>query len=441
MDYSEAVAYLDGLGIDAMRTLTPSLERIEALCEALDHPERSAPAIHIGGTNGKSSVARIATAVLGAAELKVATFSSPHLESVRERISLAGQPISEEDFADAFDHLYPYLEVVERNLDAKLSYFEVLTGLFFLWAAEAPVDALVVEVGLGGRWDATNVVPSVVQVITNVALDHTEFLGSDRIAIAREKAGIIKPDGIVTTGERSPDILQLIRTAANDAGAAVAALGSDFKVNENLVALGGRYLSLETSVRSYEGMFLPLNGPHQGLNAAVALEAVTAFLPARELDQEIVAAGLAAVTAPGRLEVVRQGTDEAPAVVVDVAHNPDGSSALVAALAEGFAFEQVTFVFGVLMDKDHVGMLAELTRIPARLIVTGPSTPRARPPAEIAAAAEEVGLRPEIVDDPRDAVAAALADAAPGELVCITGSHYLVGEVRGLFETSPAGSP
>lgn len=440
MHYEEAVDYLDRLGIDAMRGLAPSLHRIEALCAALAHPERSAPAIHIAGTNGKTSVARIVTALLGAAGLKVATFSSPHLENVRERLSLAGVPISEEDFAGAFTHLFPYIETVEAELDEKLSYFEVLTGLFFLWAAEAPVDALVVEVGLGGRWDATNVVPSSVQVLTNVALDHTDLLGSDRIAIAREKSGIIGPEGIVVTGERAPDVLQVIRTAANDAGAAVAAIGSDFEVEENNVAVGGRYLGLRSSVRSYEGAFLPLHGAHQGVNAAVALEAVTAFLPARELDPEIVIQGLASVTAPGRLEVVRQGTDVAPAVLVDVAHNPDGMSASVSALAEGFAFEHLTFVFGVLSDKDHVGMLTELTRIPARVVVTSPASPRARSAEEVGAAAQQVGLQAEVVPDARDAIATALGASGPGDLVCIIGSHYLVGEARQMFEDSSAGS-
>src|ERR687896_23160 len=207
VDYAEAEAYLDALGVDAMKRLAPSLHRIEALCAALDHPERRLQAIHVTGTNGKTSTARIATSLLGATGLTVGTYTSPHLETVRERIALSGELISKDDFGDVFDHMRPFLMHVEESLGERLSYFEVLTALFFLWAAETPVDAAVVEVGLGGRWDATNVMDAQVAVVTNVALDHMSLLGQDRATIAREKVGIIKDDAIVVTGERAPDIL------------------------------------------------------------------------------------------------------------------------------------------------------------------------------------------------------------------------------------------
>jgi dihydrofolate synthase/folylpolyglutamate synthase len=353
---------------------------------------------------------------------------------VRERISFGSEPLSEEAFAEAFEHLFPYLGMVESQLEEKLTYFEVLTGLFYLWAAEAPVDAAVVEVGMGGRWDATNVAPSSVQVLTNIALDHTELLGEDRITIAREKAGIIKQGSSVVTGERLPDVLAVFEEASAEVGATLTVLGKDLELKENSVAIGGRYLTIETSGgQVHEGLFLPLHGSHQGVNAALALEAVAKFLPSNPLEEDVVTEGFAQVTGAGRLEMVRQGTDALPPVVIDVAHNPDGMSALVSGLIEGFAFDTVHVVFGALADKDYPGMLTELTRLPCKLFACAPDSPRATPAAEIAEAAERVGLEAKTLDNVAAAVAAANADAGPADLVCVTGSHYVAGEARDLL--------
>jgi dihydrofolate synthase/folylpolyglutamate synthase len=431
MGYEEAEAYLDALGVDAMKKMAPSLHRIEALCEALDHPERRVQAIHVTGTNGKTSTARIATALLGATGLKVGTYTSPHLESVRERISLAGEPISKEDFGEAFDHLRPYLAHVEASVGERLSYFEVLTALFFLWAAETPVDAVVVEVGLGGLWDATNVVDGAVAVVTNVALDHTALLGEDRQTIAREKVGIVKDGAVVVTGERSPDILPIVTEAARAKKAVVSAFGTDFDLTDNRVAFGGRYIAVEASGSTYDGLFLPLHGSHQGVNAAVALEAVSRFLPSQQLDPGVVAEGLAAVTAPGRLETFR--SEGAPPVVLDVAHNPDGMAAFVYSLVEAFAFDRAVVVLGVLADKDYRGMLAELARIPCFLVLTEPRNARAVPASELEDAAADFGLDAQIVDDVADAVKVAMESAAAKDIVLVTGSHYVVGEARPLL--------
>lgn len=431
MTYEEAISYLDALGQDKMLGLGPSLRRIEAICEALDHPERTVPAIHVGGTNGKTSVGRMATRLLMASGLKVATYSSPHLVSVTERLSLDGEAISEEDFAETFDHLMPYLEHVEADLGERLSYFEVLTALFFLWAAEVPSDALVVEVGLGGRWDATNVVPSQVQVITNVDLDHTALLGGDRVTIAREKAGIVKNGTHLVTGERAPDVIAILAEAAEAAETQLVRLGTGFEVDQSLVAVGGRYVDITTSARSYEGLFLPLHGAHQGTNAAVALEAVTRFLPAKELEPLLVAEGIGGVSAPGRLEVLRTADDIS--VVLDVAHNPAGMSALVTSLIEGFAFEKVLVVFGALSDKDHVGMLTELARLPAHMLITKPDSPRALGMATIGEVVEGLGLTSERVEAVPAAVGRAVSLATSADLICITGSHYVVGEARSLL--------
>jgi len=428
VSYREAVAYLDALGIDAMKDVKPTLDRIEALCEAMDHPQNAVPVLHITGTNGKSSVARIASSLLGAVGLSVGTFTSPHLETIRERIAHNGAPIGEEDFGALFDQVKPYVDLVEDRRGERLTYFELLTGMFYLWAADQPVDAAVVEVGLGGRWDATNVAAAPVAVITNIGLDHTEFMGDDRRSIAAEKAGIVKSDAVVVTGERDPEILTIFREVAEQNHAELLTADRQFGVIENKVALGGRYLTMKTSAREYDGLFLPLHGSHQGTNAAIALQAVTSFLPAQELAEDVVNEGLAAVTVPGRLETI-PGREGAP-VVLDVAHNPDGMSALVTGLTETFAFERVVFVFGVLRGKDHLGMLRELARVPCTIIATEPASGRALPVTDLSAAAEDLGLESTVSSSVAGAVAAALEMAGPSGLVCITGSHYVIGEAR-----------
>lgn len=437
MAFDEALSYLEGLGIDAMKATSPSLHRIRALCDSLGNPERTLRCIHITGTNGKTSTARIAGSLLAATGLSVGTYTSPHLESMRERIARADEPISEAEFGEVFDHLRPFLNLVEKQLDEKLTYFEVLTGLFFLWAAEAGVDAAVVEVGLGGRWDATNVVKSSVAVITNIGLDHTRLLGGDKGVIAKEKAGIINEDSVTVSAERVPDIVATIRAEALGAGADSSFINDDWELIENGVAVGGRHLSIRTSFGEYDGLLLPLHGAHQGVNAALALEAVGRFLPARGLGEDLVREGLSAVIVPGRLEAVRS-TAAHPTVVLDVAHNPDGVSALVGSLIEEFAFDQVHFVVGVLDDKDHRGMLAELSRVPGTVTTTTPRGVRAIAAAELASTGRELGLECEAVDVPEEAVSRAVGRAGPTEIVCVTGSHYVVGEVRSSVKDAAA---
>lgn len=433
MGYNDACAHLEALGVDAMKHMAPSLKRIEAICVALDHPERSIPAVHITGTNGKTSTARIATSLLTAAGLNVGTYTSPHLESVNERIAFNGSAISDDEFGEVFDHIKPYLDVVEGNLTESLSYFEVLTAMFFLWATEKPVDALVVEVGLGGRWDATNVILAPVAVITNIALDHTALLGSDRATIAREKAGIIKPGAQVVTGELSPDALGVITEEAEAVEANVSVIQRDFGATENTLAIGGRYLTLFTSNGTYDEIFLPLHGDHQGDNAAIALEAVTRFLPLQTFEEALVSEGFATATVDGRLETIRRASGSEGAIVLDVAHNPEGMSALVSSLIEAFPFERVVVVVGILEDKDHAGMLSELARLNAHLVVTKARSSRSVDPGELAKAAEALGLTAEVIEDVESAVSRAVAIAEPGDLVCVTGSHYVVGEARSVL--------
>lgn len=414
-----------------MKHLAPSLARIEAICEALDHPERSIPAIHITGTNGKTSTAAICSSLLGAVGLSVGTYTSPHLVSVTERLSLSGHPISEEEFGEVFAHMRPYLELTEKRLGDTLSYFEVLTAMFFLWAAEKPVDALVVEVGLGGRWDATNVLPAQVAVITNIGFDHMQLLGNDRATIAGEKAGIIKPGSVAVIAERSPDALAVIEAEAAKNEVPLSLSERDFHVTDNQLAIGGRYLSLTSSARSYEGLFLPLHGAHQGINAAAALEAVTRFVPTRELDEDVVAEGFASAKVPGRLEIVRQGDAVSASILLDVAHNPDGMSALVSALIEAFAFDRVILVLGILADKDHEGMLREIARLDAHVIATEATSVRSVSASDLGKAAEGLGLEASVIEDVPTAIEQAVRLAGAEDLICITGSHYVVGEARG----------
>jgi dihydrofolate synthase / folylpolyglutamate synthase len=436
--FSDAQAYLNSLGIDAMKKGAPSMHRIEAACEILGHPERTVQVIHITGTNGKTSVARITSALLSATGLSVGTYTSPHLQNVRERIALSGEPISEDAFGDLFDHVFPFVQLVQEQLGEQLTFFEVLTAMFFLCAAETPVDVAVVEVGLGGRWDATNVVQAPVSVITNIGLDHVELLGRNAETIAREKSGIIKPNAQVVTAERKPNVLEVIRSEAATQGAEVSEIGRDFSVTDNRVALGGRFLSVRTTAREYNGLFLPLHGSHQGTNAACALEATTRFL-AHPLSDEVVAEGFASTVVPGRLETLRAQQRPGLPVIVDVAHNPDGMSALISSLIEAFAFDQVRFVIGILGDKDYRGMLQELVRIPCSIFFTVPKSVRAVPMRDLVEAGAELGLSSQASADVERAVASALGAAEEHDLVCITGSHYVVGEARSyLLETSVA---
>lgn len=433
MTYPEALAYLDALGVDAMKKLAPSTHRIEALCDLLNHPERVVPAIHITGTNGKSSTARIATSLLSAAGLSVGTYTSPHLQSVRERIALNGDPIGEDAFADLFDHIKPYVETVEAELSEKISYFELMTAMFFLWAAETPVDAIVVEVGLGGRWDATNVLPSSVPVITNVDLDHTAMLGSTAEEIAAEKVGIVKTDSTLVTGERSPSVLGVLSRQAPQ----MSVLDKDFGILENRVAFGGRYLSLRSNDRTYEGLFMPLHGSHQGVNAAIALEAVSRFLPPASLGHEVVLEGLSTATARGRLESTHMEGSAVP-IVLDVAHNPAGMSAMITSLVEAFAFDRAVFVIGVLSDKDHLGVLSEVARVRGTVIATEARSSRSIPSAQLADVARELGMNAEAIPDVRGAFERAQETATDADLICVTGSHYVVGEARDLLLPSDA---
>ncbi|MDI2030819.1 folylpolyglutamate synthase/dihydrofolate synthase family protein [Saccharopolyspora sp. TS4A08] len=428
--------------------IEPSLDRMRALTDLLAEPQRGYPVVHIAGTNGKSSTTRIIDALLTGLELRTGRYTSPHLQLATERIGVDGAPISPEGYVEAYRDVAPYVSIVDSQNDVKMSKFEVLTGMAFAAFAEAPVDVGVVEVGLGGSWDATNVADANVAVICPVALDHAEYLGTDLAGIAREKAGIIKPDSVVIMASQPAEAQPEIMNRIAEVDATVAREGQEFGVLERTVAVGGQLLKLQGLGGVYDEIFLPLHGEHQARNAALALAAVEAFFGAgadRQLDVERVRSGFASVIVPGRLERVRA----APTVLVDAAHNPHGARALADALSSEFSFRKLVAVIGVLGDKDARGILAELEPVVEELVLTRNSSPRSMDPDELAGVALEIFGQDRIMVEPRldNAVEQAIQLAEetddPGESVSgggvvITGSVVTAGEARALFGKEPA---
>jgi dihydrofolate synthase/folylpolyglutamate synthase len=421
--------------------MVPDRERITALLDLLGSPQRSYPSVHVTGTNGKTSTARMVDALLRAFGLRVGRYTSPHLESITERIAVDGEPLSAEDFVAAYDDVAPYAELLDARGPEPLTYFELTTAMAFAAFAEMPVDAAVVEVGLGGTWDATNVLDAPVAVVTPIDLDHTQVLGDTVAAIAAEKAGIIHGGATLIAAVQQPEAADpLIRRAA-EVGATVAREGLEFGVISRDVAVGGQMLTLQSLGGVYEEVFLPLHGAHQAQNAAIALAAVEAFLgagPERPLDIEAVREGFAQVTSPGRLERVRSS----PSVLLDAAHNPAGIRALAEALTEDFSFGRLVAVLAVLDDKDARTMLEILEPVVDAVVVTRNSSPRSMDPDTLATLAVEVLGADRVDVAPRfdDALEAAVALAEEGadgplggEGVIVTGSVVTVADARKLL--------
>jgi dihydrofolate synthase/folylpolyglutamate synthase len=429
-------------------SIEPALDRIADLTALLGDPQRSCPVIHITGTNGKTSTARMIDALLRERGLRTGRYTSPHLTSIRERICVDGEPLDAERFIAACDEVLPYVTLVEERHGVPLSFFEVLTGMAFAVFADAPVDVAVVEVGLGGTWDATNVADAAVAVVTPVAIDHTRYLGSTLESIAGEKAGIIKPGAVAVLAQQPLAAAEVLLHRTAEVGASVAREGFEFGILSRDLALRGQQLSLRGLRGIYDEIFLPLFGAHQAGNAACALAAVEAFAGTTQdrglyvvgepdpLDAELVRQAFAGVTSPGRLEVVRRS----PTVIVDAAHNPAGMAATAEALTEAFTFTRLIGVLALSADKDAAGVLDELEPIVADLVVTRNSSDRSMPVAELAELAGEI-FGPERVrvaarmDDAIEA-AVALADDAPeadspgGRGVLITGSVITAGDAR-----------
>jgi dihydrofolate synthase/folylpolyglutamate synthase len=422
--------------------LQPSLARISALVDLLGSPHRAYPVVHVAGTNGKTTTARMVDELLRGFGLRVGRFTSPHLQSVRERIVLDGEPVSAERFVETYDDIAPYVQMVDAAGEHPMSFFEVMVGMAYATFAEAPVDVAVVEVGMGGTWDATNVVDARVAVVTPVALDHAEYLGPDVGTIAGEKAGVIKPDAVAVLARQQPAALDALVRRAVEVEAVVAREGTEFGVLDRRVAVGGQQLRLQGLGGEYEDVFLPLFGAHQAQNAATALAAVEAFLGAGAatgtIDQETVRAAFAAVRSPGRLERVRTS----PTVLVDAAHNPAGMAATVDAVRESFDFTRLVGVVGVVHGKDVAGMLTALEEVCAELVVTQNSSPRAMPADELGAlavdvfGADRVSVSPRLTEALTEAIELAEAgpdDALGGSGVLVTGSVITAGEARTLM--------
>jgi dihydrofolate synthase/folylpolyglutamate synthase len=427
--------------------IEPSLTRIATLVDLLGDPHRSYPVIQISGTNGKTSTARMIDALLTRFGLRTGRFTSPHLQLVTERIAMDGTPIAIERYVEVYRDIEPYVSMVDNGSDVRMSKFEVLTGMAFAAFADAPVDAAILEVGLGGTWDATNVADARIAAIGPIGIDHVEYLGSDLLGIAREKAGIIKPGSIALLGEQVPEVAKVVLERCVEVDATVARAGLEFGVLRRDVAVGGQLVKLQGLGGAYDEIFLPLHGEHQAANAALALAAVEAFFGAgadRQLDVEAVREGFGAVLAPGRLERVRS----APSVFVDAAHNPHGARALAAALDTEFGFNRLVAVIGVMRDKDVAGILGELEPVVNDVVLTRNSSPRAMDPDELAGVAREIfgadriAVEPRLDDAIETAVRLAESTEEPGELlsgvgVVATGSVVTAGEVRTLFGREP----
>jgi dihydrofolate synthase / folylpolyglutamate synthase len=418
---------LESLNVPAgARRGPPTLERIKTLMQYLGSPEIEFPAVHITGTNGKTTTVRVLTELLTTLGLKVGAYTSPHLERVNERMSIDGVPIDD----DAFEEMLYAVSLVEQSVGVQPSYFDVVTSAAFRWFADEAVDVAVVEVGMGGTWDATNVVDGRVAVVTNVSIDHVDYLGNTREEIAREKAGIVKPGATLVLGETDPGLQAIFE----DRGAArVFRRNAQFGVARNVLAIGGRLVDLRTPGAEYPDVFLPLHGAYQADNAAIALTAAEAFVNA-SLPFDVVADAFSRVQSPGRLEVVGRQ----PLVLLDGAHNVAGAQALRAALAEEWGDALRTLVVGLLQEKEPHEMLSALgiEDLEGFLVCCRPPSPRALDPAFVAKAAVDLGFpedRIEVVDRAEEAVSTAfLLTPAEGQIV-ITGSLYVVGAARSVL--------
>jgi len=418
--------------------VAPTLGRIRALTELLGDPQRAYPVIHLTGTNGKGSTAAMIESLLRADGLRTGRFTSPHVMGVTERIAIDGEPISDERFDELWREIEPYVALVdERKIDGvSMTFFEIMTAMAYAAFADAPVNVAVVEVGLGGAWDATNVVDAIVAVVTPIDLDHTHLLGRTIAEITREKAGIIKPGAHAILAGQSVEAAEILLARCAEVGALPQREGVDFGVIDRKLAVAGQLIRLSGADGPVDEIFLPLYGPHQAANAAQALAAAEAFLGLKALHPDVVREGFARVHVPGRLELVRRS----PPVVLDAAHNPHGALAAAAGIIEAFAFTPLIGVVAVMADKDARGILEVFEEIMNHVVITRvASTSRgmsAEALGEVAAevfGASRVTVVPRLDDAIDRAVALAEEDDVGSSGVLITGSVVAVGEARTLL--------
>lgn len=413
--------------------IAPTLDRIAALVDALGSPQLTYPTIHVGGTNGKTTTSRMIDSLLFEMGLRTGRFTSPHLESYRERISINGQPIDPKALIFSYNDIAAYFDFIDSKFETPVSFFEAMTALAFAAFAEHPIDVGVIEVGMGGEWDATNVIDADVSVIMPIDLDHTEYLGGSVAEIAQTKAGIIKEGGFVVLAQQQPEAaVELLKRAA-EVGADIAREGVEYHIESRALAVGGQVLTIKTPKDTYEEIFLPLHGKHQASNAAAALVAVEAFFGDQELDYEAVLAGFANVQSPGRCEILHRD----PTIIIDAAHNPHGARALAETIGSEFNFDEVIGIFAAMRDKDVAGALTELEKVMDSVIVTRNSSERSMSVDELEKIATQIfGAERVIAADNLDsAIEKAIKDSVRPLSeetlgILITGSVVTVGEAR-----------
>ncbi len=413
--------------------IAPTLERISALVDILGSPQLTYPTIHVGGTNGKTTTSRMIDSLLFEMGLRTGRFTSPHLESYLERISINGKPIDAKELIFSFNDISPYFDLMDSKFENPISFFEAITALAFAAFAEHPIDVGVIEVGMGGEWDATNVVDADVSVITPIGLDHMEYLGSTITEIAATKAGIIKEQGFIVLAQQTPEAaVELLRRAA-EVGADIAREGLEYSIDSRAIAVGGQLISITGLRGHYDDIFLPLHGKHQASNAAAALIAVEAFFGEQDLDIDAVRAGFANVTSPGRCEVIHRD----PTIILDAAHNPHGAKAIAETMQSEFTFDEVTGIVALMADKDALGILQELEPILNQIIVTTNSSERSMSMAELNKLATQVFGADRVFAEETlpAAIDRAIKDANrplsdESLAILITGSVVTVGEAR-----------
>lgn len=435
--------YADLLSRAPENKMAPRLDAMQRATEILGEPNKAAPVIHITGTNGKTSTARMIERLLMAHDIRVGRYTSPHISKVTERISIDGEPVADETFVRIWDEIAPYLQIVDAELEAdgqpRITYFEALTLLAFAIFADEPVDVMVLEVGIGGVWDATNVADGVVSVVTPIGLDHTDMLGDTLADIATEKSGIIKPGGFLVSAAQDPEAAEVLLEAAQSKDAQYRFEGVEFAPISRVGGVGGQMVTARGLAGTYENVAVPLFGAHQAENAAVAIAAVEAFLGGgeKQLNDELVRAAFEQVTSPGRLEVASTN----PTVIVDAAHNPHGLRASAAAFKESFNFSNVNIVIGILEEKDAVAMFEVLreeyrdsTDFATRLYLTASNSPRAIDPERLTELALDAGFDEDDLitfDKLPDALGSAMEAAGTEDdssAVLVTGSITVVGD-------------
>jgi dihydrofolate synthase/folylpolyglutamate synthase len=428
MRFEEALARLDARQPEHMPG--PSLDRIRELVNYLDHPERTYPTIHVTGTNGKSTAARAAAAVACATGRQTGLYLSPHLRAVTERFSVCGHDIGRQAFADEWEHLAPYLELIDGMGMGEVTYFEAVTGLAYLWFADKPVALGVFEVGMGGSWDATNLISSDVAIITPVGMDHVAELGPTLADIATEKAGIIKPGKVAVVRDQQQAVADVIAARAAEVDATLLREGADWEVLDPLIAVGGQAFGLRTPRATYDDLYLPVFGRYAARNAAAGVVAFEA-LTGHALDPNTLHTGLASARTPGRLEVVAHE----PAIVLDGAHNPDGAAALAEELPRFFRWDRLHVVLAVSANKDVAGVVSPIAPLADVVYATRNDSVRSAEPEVVEGAARVAGASTvEVHPSVAAAIGAARAAAGPGDLVLVAGSLFTVGDAKRALE-------